>query len=612
MKKYFKGLLLSLLVILCPLLAGPVAINEGFNGEHSFSINADDVIYAWGNNDCGQLGINSTENSNVPVAVNMKGVLSDKTIISISAGYKFTLALASDGTVYSWGRNNQGQLGNNSNINSSIPVAVDMTGVLSGKTIIEIAAGVEHSFALASDGTIYSWGYNYFGELGNNNPGVNTNIPIAVDMSGVLSGKTINKIDAGCGFSVALASDGAIYCWGRNHSGQLGNHTMHIMDSSPVPVAVDMSGVLSGKTITQISAGSRTTLVLTSDGMIYGWGDNDFGQLGNEPTADRDYPIAADMSDVLSGKTIIDIDSGDTYSLALDSDGKVYSWGLNWDGQLGINSTEIRHFPIAVESNGILSGKTIIKISGNKYHSMVLASDGAIYCWGCNKSGQLGINSTATNSLVPVQVVNSNDADQALPIELSQFSADAINGVAILNWTTESELENLGFVLERKLKGEGSWQEIANYANVSDLKGHGTTSMNHSYGYTDNTVLPGTTYLYRLGDMDYSNNITWHETLELTLEQEDITLAGAFGLQTAFPNPFNPSVNLGYSLSQDGDISLGVYDLNGKLVNMLISQFQHAGSYHYNWQPQNLSTGIYIVRFQSGNLSDFQKIAFVK
>ncbi|MFZ1243394.1 MAG: hypothetical protein WAQ22_04625 [Candidatus Saccharimonas sp.] len=146
-----------------------------------------------------------------------------------------TCAIASDNQVYCWGRNYDGRLGNNSTTDSSVPVAVTTSGALSGKTIRQVAAGNAHTCALASDNQVYCWGYNSNGQLGNNSTTMSL-VPVAVTTSGVLSGKTIRQVTAGGAHTCALASDNQVYCWGYNYYGQLGNNSTA---NSSVPVAVN-------------------------------------------------------------------------------------------------------------------------------------------------------------------------------------------------------------------------------------------------------------------------------------------------------------------------------------------------------------------------------------
>ena len=199
---------------------------------------------AWGENSAGQLGTNSTTNS--PVPVDTGGALAGRTVTAISAGDSHTCAVA-DGLAYCWGFNASGQLGNTSTTNSIVPAAVDTSGVLRGKTITAVTTGGGHTCAVA-DGRAYCWGFNATGRLGNNST-TDSPVPVAVDTSGVLAGKTITAVTAGGAHTCALA-DGMAYCWGYNISGQLGTNST---TNSSVPVAVDTSGVLAGKTVTAVS-----------------------------------------------------------------------------------------------------------------------------------------------------------------------------------------------------------------------------------------------------------------------------------------------------------------------------------------------------------------------
>ena len=205
----------------------------------------------------------------------------------VLAGMSNTCAVASDDKAYCWGNNISGALGNNSTTNFSIPVAVNTEGVLAGKIIKSISDSNIHTCAIASDNKAYCWGNNKSGNLGNNST-TNSLIPVAVNTTGVLAGKTIKQISAGTSHTCAIASDDKAYCWGAGSSGQLGNGTTSM---TKVPVAVNTTGVLAGKTIKQISAGSSHTCAIASDDKAYCWGDGYPGQLGNGSTVNSSVPV---------------------------------------------------------------------------------------------------------------------------------------------------------------------------------------------------------------------------------------------------------------------------------------------------------------------------------
>jgi alpha-tubulin suppressor-like RCC1 family protein len=391
---------------------------------HSCAI-SNGQAYCWGDNSDGELGNGSTTSSSVPVAVVTSGVLSGVTLTQITAGFFFTCALSSTGTVYCWGFNADGELGNNSTANSSVPVAVTTSGALTGLTVTQITADSGfNACALGSNGAAYCWGKNSDGQLGNNTV-TSSSVPVAVSTSGVLAGKALTQITAGNDLTCALDSTGLAYCWGDNPRGQLGNNST---TNSPVPVAVTTSGVLSGVTLTQISAGNAFACALGSTGAAYCWGYNASGQLGNSSTASSSVPVAVTTTGVLSAVTLTQITPGASFTCALGSTGAAYCWGLNGNGQLGNNSTTSSAAPVAVTASGL----TLIQVSAGNTATCTQASTGAAYCWGMNSSGQLGNNST-TQSTVPAIVAPQG------PTGVAAAAGDA---TAAISWTAPVFLNN--------------------------------------------------------------------------------------------------------------------------------------------------------------------------
>jgi alpha-tubulin suppressor-like RCC1 family protein len=363
---------------------------------------ANDKAYSWGSNIRGQLGENTTTNSNVPVAVTSSGVLSGKTILSISAGNSHSLALCADGTVAAWGYNFYGQLGNGSNANSSVPVAETQSGVLVGKTVVAVSTGFSHSLALCSDGTVASWGYNLYGQLGNGNT-TNSNVPVLVTASGVLNGRGVVAVAAGYYHNLALCSDGTVVAWGLNYSGQLGNTSNA---NSSVPVDITDSGALYGMHVINLAAGSDHSLVLCDDGSLVSWGKNANGQLGDGSTTSSLIPVSVDASDVLAGRIVEMISAGGFHNLAACSDGTLVTFGRNTNGQLGNDNNTDSSMPVEVTLAGILNGKMVTSLQAANAHSLALCSDGSIASWGAGSNGMLGNGDTA-NSSVPVAVTAS-------------------------------------------------------------------------------------------------------------------------------------------------------------------------------------------------------------
>ena len=329
--------------------------------------------YGWGNNSYGQ-GNGTSSDSSTPLPISCFS-----SVNSLSGGGLHSLGLKSDGTVWTWGYNFDGELGNGTTTNSLTPVQVSG---LSG--ITAIAGGEIFSLALKSDGTVMAWGFGGEGEMGN---GTTTSSSTPVQVSS-LSGVT--AIAAGEGHALALKSDGTVKSWGDNWAGQLGDVTT-TNRSSPVTVS-GLTGV------TAVASGWYHGLALKSDGTVWAWGANNAGQLGNGSTLY--YSSAPVQVSGLTGVTAIA--GGAMYSLALKSDGTVWAWGANNYGQLGNGTTTNSSAPVQVSG---LTG--VAAIAAGSGHGLALKSNDTVWCWGYGGNGQLG-NGASTNSSTPVQVSGIN------------------------------------------------------------------------------------------------------------------------------------------------------------------------------------------------------------
>lgn len=383
--------------------------------------------YTWGFNNVGQLGDGTFTNSKLPVTVFGGGAPAGNTIIAIAGGYRHSLSLASDGKVYGWGQNSSGQLGSEAFPGGSPrPVEVDMSGVLAGKTVTAIAAGGLHSLALTSEGKVYSWGSNDNGQLGAGPIG-SSRVPVAVQTGGELAGKNVVAISAGMYHSLALTSDGGVYAWGDNNYRQLGS--IDDPAGSNVPMAINSSGVLAGKVITKIAAGLYHNLVLANDGKVYGWGYNGYFQLGNGTGATTRFPVAVSTSGVLSGKTVTAIAASYLHSLAVTSTGQIYSWGNNSYRQLGDGTTADSNVPVAVVLSGGLAGKAITGMGAGLFHSVVLTADNKVYSWGggTSEDGDYGLNA---DSATPVELNMNGRTVSAIASGLHHTLSIATGGAA--------------------------------------------------------------------------------------------------------------------------------------------------------------------------------------
>lgn len=373
----------------------------GGNGRSLVLHWASTLAAGWGDSSVGQVGSSSYSSFNrTPLVVSSSGVMAGETLVKLAAGTSHSLALAASGRIFAWGDNASGRLGNNSATPSSVPVGVTATGLLSGKTVVNIAAGGSHSLALTSDGQVAAWGSNSSGQLGTGGSPLGSTAPVAVSRSGVLAEKFVTEIAAGQSHSVALLSDGTMVAWGSNSSGQLGTGNT---TQSTLPVAVLSNGALAAIRFVAISAGANHTLALSSDGRVFSWGSNQDGQLGRGFN-NNSTPVAITGGGLLDGQPVIAIAAGASHSLAIAANGRVFAWGMGGSGRLGTGNTFTYFSPTPVSTSGVLAGKSIVAIAAGANHSLAIDSNGSGYAWGANSSGQLGNNSFSSFASSPVSL----------------------------------------------------------------------------------------------------------------------------------------------------------------------------------------------------------------
>ena len=414
-------------------------ISSSNTGSFSLAVGSDGNAYAWGDNTYGQLGDGTAKNSRyTPVMVQKPDrktypdLPTNFTYVQVSAGGRHSIALGSDGYAYAWGYNSSGQLGNNTKTDSHVPVRVrdpgSPTDESRGLKAIQVSAGYWHSLALGSDGYAYSCGYNWYGQLGNNISGSSEYSPFPVlvrnpaNPADETMGLKAIQVSAGNLHSLALDSNGYVYAWGWNSYGQLGDNTNDISEDShsAFPVRVrdpsNPSETNMGLKAIQISAGYDHSMAVGSDGYAYAWGWNIKGQLGNNTISDsysgNPFPVRvcdpANPTDTSKGLKATQVSAGYWHSLALGSDGYAYAWGYNWYGQLGNNTKTDSYIPVPVRdpANPTDSSKGLkaTQISAGYWHSLAVGSDGYVYAWGNNGNGRLG-DGTTNGKLVPVSVM---------------------------------------------------------------------------------------------------------------------------------------------------------------------------------------------------------------
>ena len=346
-------------------------------GDHSCALTGDGRVKCWGLNSFDEVGNGSTSGiTSTPVEV--AGLA--RGVTAITAGQYYTCALTSGGGVKCWGQNRNAQLGLGSRTYSS--VVGDVVGLATG--VSAIAAGYQYACALTSGGDVKCWGALTLPALLGPSPTLKiTPYRIAALPSG------LTAIAAGLDTTCALTLRTGVSCWGNGLNGQLGDGSWFGLYRTPVAV----KGLVTG--VTAIAAGDDDVCALTSGGGVKCWGQNQFGQLGNGSTANRNVPVG--VVGLTSRITAIAV--GFDHACALTSGGGVACWGLNSAGELGNGTKTNSSTPVDV--TGLASGVAAIAASG--YDTCAITTDGAMKCWGDNSYSQLG-DGTNTNSSTPVAV----------------------------------------------------------------------------------------------------------------------------------------------------------------------------------------------------------------
>lgn len=337
-------------------------------GRHALLIKSDGTVWAWGFNEKGQVGDGTTVDRTTPVAV-----LSGTTFASVAGGGYHSLALNDDGTVIGWGDNGNGQLGNGEHTFTPATSPVSVSG-LTGVTAI--AGGEFHSLALKNDGTVWAWGANGRGQLGNGSTD-GSYVPVKVSgLSGIIA------VAAAGENSIALKSDFTVWTWGDNTYGQLG---VSSGDLGSVPVQVTgLTGIIA------VSSGYDHGIALKNDDTVWAWGRNDNDQLGFEYVSGQNFhPTPAQVAN-LSG--ISSIAAGDWHNLSIKNDNTGWAWGNISYGQLGSGHGSENGANVATPVQVLnLGTKTIANLAAGENYSLALCSDGTVFSWGNQEHGRLGL-----------------------------------------------------------------------------------------------------------------------------------------------------------------------------------------------------------------------------
>jgi alpha-tubulin suppressor-like RCC1 family protein len=327
-------------------------------------------LWIWGSGGSGRLGTNDTTQRNTPVTTFAGGTNWKQ----VSSGYTYTAAIKTDGTLWIWGLNSNGQLGTNDTTDRSTPVTT-FAGGTDWKQVSNLNG---HTAAIKTDGTLWVWGDGANGRLGTNDT-TQRNTPVTT----FAGGTNWKQVSNGYSYIAAIKTDGTLWTWGVNGNGQLGTNNT-ITRSTPVTT---FAGETDWK---QVSAGNEHTSAIKTDGTLWTWGNGANGRLGTNNVISRSTPVTT----FAGGTNWKQVNNGANHRAAIKTDGTLWTWGRGLEGQLGNNATTDRSTPVTT----FAGGTNWKQVSAGNRHTAAIKTDGTLWVWGNGANGRLGTNDTTDRS----------------------------------------------------------------------------------------------------------------------------------------------------------------------------------------------------------------------
>jgi len=495
-------------------------------------ISSDGTLWAWGNNTYGKLGNGTTEQSTFPVQI-----APDSTFLDVTNGCGHTLAIRSDGTLWAWGSNSHGQLGDNS-LGRDIPLQIVPNSIFNA-----VSAGCDHTVAIKNDGTLWAWGWNAYGQLGD---GSTVNRPSPVQIA---PGSTFSSVAAGVDHTMAIRSDGTLWVWGNNTTGQLGDGTT-VSKTTPVQI-------MPGSTFAFIAASKYYYgHAIKTDGTLWGWGFNLNGQLGDGTTVSKTSPVQ-----IAVGSLFKAVSAGYYHSAAIKVDDTLWTWGANGYGGLGDGTVDNKLSPILIAADN-----TFNAVAAGEGYTVAIRSDGTLWAWGWNLSGQIG-DGSMTSKNVPQSIVGE---------DYYRVNANIVSGG--IPGISESFIPN----------------------PLQYVRRHGTTSftMNPSAGFSTGAVSGCNGTL--VGNIYTTGIITEPCTVSATFAV--IPPASAVTLIPSLASPQITGTSISFNAQASGGSGNYEYKFWLKSGGVWSTMQEYSTTHTWTWTTMNLPTGTYTIQVQTRNV----------
>ena len=332
-----------------------------------------DQLWTWGHGRFGRLGDATLTDVSTPVTTFAGGTNWKQ----VSAGTEHTAAIKTDGTLWSWGDGGRGRLGDATLTNVSTPV----TTFAGGTNWKQVSAGTEHTAAIKTDGTLWSWGAGNRGQLGNAQV-TDRSTPVTT----FAGGTNWKQVSAGSLHTAAIKTDGTLWSWGDGTDGRLGNN-------SETNVSTPVTTFAGGTNWKQVAGGFAHTAAVKTDGTLWSWGDRGSGQLGTNDVTDRSTPVTT----FAGGTNWKQVSAGTEHTAAIKTDGTLWTWGRGSSGRLGNTTQTDRSTPVTT----FAGGTNWKQVSAGTEHTAAIKTDGTLWSWGDGGRGRLG-DATLTNVSTPV------------------------------------------------------------------------------------------------------------------------------------------------------------------------------------------------------------------